>query len=51
MITKFSFEGKEIDLEALIKENAALNAELTARREEQKQTYVPKPLDISEYKT
>ncbi len=48
---KFSFEGKEIDLEALIKENAALKAELTRRREEQKQTYVPKPLDISEYKT
>ena len=41
----------EIDLEALIKENEALKAELTARREEQKQTYVPKPLDISEYKT
>lgn len=48
---KFSFEGKEIDLEALIKENTALKAELTTRREEQKQTYVPKPLDISEYKT
>lgn len=41
----------DIDLEALIKENEALKAELTARREEQQQTYVPKPLDISEYKT
>ena len=41
----------EIDLQALIKENAALKQELTARREEQQQTYVPKPLDISEYKT
>ena len=41
----------EVDLEALIKENAALKEELTARREEQQQTYVPKPLDISEYKT
>ena len=41
----------EINFEQLIAENAALKAELTARREEQQQTYVPKPLDISEYKT
>ena len=41
----------DVDLEALIRENAALKEELTARREEQQQTYVPKPLDISEYKT
>ncbi len=41
----------EVDLEALIKENVALKEKLTARREEQKQTYVPKPLDLSEYKT
>ena len=41
----------DIDLEALMAENATLKAELTARREEQQQTYVPKPLDISEYKT
>ena len=41
----------DIDFEALIKENEALKAELTARREEQHKTYVPKPLDISEYKT
>lgn len=41
----------DINLEALMAENAALKAELTARREEQQQTYVPKPLDISEYKT
>ena len=32
-------------------ENAALKEELTARRAEQQQTYVPKPLDLSEYKT
>lgn len=32
-------------------ENAALKVELTARREAQQQTYVPKPLDLSEYKT
>lgn len=41
----------EIDLKALMEENAALKAELTARREQQQQTYVPKPMDISEYKT
>ncbi len=41
----------EINLEQLMAENAALKAELTARRAEQQQTYVPKPLDISEYKT
>ena len=41
----------ELKLEELLKENAALREELTARREEQQQTYVPKPLDISEYKT
>lgn len=40
-----------LKLEQLIKENAALKDELTARREEQQQTYVPKPLEISEYKT
>ena len=43
--------GEEIDLAALVAENAALKAELTARREEQQPSYVPKPLDISEYKT
>ena len=40
-----------INFEQLMKENAALKAELTARREEQQQTYVPKPLDLSEYQT
>lgn len=38
-------------LDALIKENAALKEKLTQRREEQHQTYVPKPLEISEYET
>ena len=41
----------ELKLEELIRENAALRDELTARRAEQQQTYVTKPLDISEYKT
>ena len=42
---------EDVDLKALIAENKALKEELTARREEQKQTYIPKPLDLSEYKT
>ena len=42
---------QEIDLQKLIEENAALKEELSARRQEQQQTYVPKPLDLSEYKT
>lgn len=41
----------EIDLKALIAENQSLKVQLTARREEQQQTYVPKPLDLSEYRT
>lgn len=41
----------EMKLDELMRENASLREELTARREEQQQTYVPKPLDISEYKT
>lgn len=45
------FEYQEIDLKALIAENQALKEQLTARREKQQQTYVPKPLDLSEYKT
>lgn len=41
----------DVDLEALMAENQALKAELTARREEQEKTYVPKPLDLTEYDT
>lgn len=41
----------DINLDELIAENKALREKLTARREEQQQTYVPKPLDLSEYKT
>lgn len=43
--------NKEISLEALKKENEALKEELTKRREEKSDSYVPKPLDLSEYKT
>ncbi len=42
---------KTVDLEELIAENQALKDELTARRATQQQTYVPKPLDLSEFKT
>ena len=41
----------EIDLSALMEENKALKEQLTARRAEHQQTYVPKPLEISEYET
>lgn len=41
----------DVDLKALIAENKALKEELTAKRTEKQQTYVPKPLDLSEYKT
>ena len=44
-------ETQEVDLAALMAENTALKEELTARRAGQQQTYVPKPLDLSEYKT
>ena len=40
-----------IELQRLIEENKALKDELTARRAAQQQTYVPKPLELSEYKT
>ena len=41
----------EIDVYKLIEENKQLQAELTARRAEQQQTYVPKPLELSEFNT
>ena len=44
-------EAPEADLDALMAENAALREELTARRAAQQPAYVPKPLDLSEYKT
>ncbi len=43
--------GESVDLSALLAENAALKAELTARRAEQQGSYVEKPLELSEYKT
>ena len=41
----------DINLAALIEENKAMKAELSARRVEQQQTYVAKPLELSEFKT
>ena len=41
----------DLDIHKLIEENKAMKAELTARREEQQQTYIPKPLELSEYDT
>lgn len=41
----------EIELEKLIRENQKLKKELTLRREAQKQNYVPKPLELSEFET
>ena len=42
---------RDPDFDRVMAENAALKEELTARRAEQQQNYVPKPLDLSEYKT
>lgn len=44
-------EISQVELQALMAENQALRAQLTARREEKREHYVPKPLDLSEYKT
>jgi type I restriction enzyme R subunit len=44
-------EKRELDLKKLMAENESLKEELSARRQEQQPTYVPKPLDLSEYKT
>lgn len=39
------------DLAKLMEENRKLKAHLTARREEHQKSYVPKPLELSEYET
>lgn len=41
----------QLNFKKLLIANKTLKKELTARREEQQQTYVPKPLELSEYKT
>ena len=47
----FVAPADQVDLPALLEENKTLKAELTARRSAQQQSYVPKPLELSEYKT
>lgn len=42
---------EDVNLQTLIAENKALKEELTDKRAEQQQTYIPKPLDLSEYET
>ena len=44
-------EFADVDLKALIAENKALKEELTNRRENQAPEYIPRPLELSEYKT
>ena len=44
-------EISNIDLDKLIAENALLRASLTEQREEKIQSYVTKPLELSEYST
>ncbi|MBE5910122.1 DEAD/DEAH box helicase family protein [Pseudobutyrivibrio sp.] len=42
---------KDLDLQKLREENESLKEALSSRRAEKQHTYVPKPLDLSEYKT
>ena len=42
---------QDVDLQALLQENQQLKDELTARRKEQAQNFVPNPLDLTEYET
>lgn len=48
---QFNKEFPDVDTEKLIAENFVLKKELTSRRKGQIDTYVPKPLELSEYKT
>lgn len=44
-------EIENVDLKALIEENKALKEQLTQQRKAKEESYVPKPLELSEYKT
>ena len=44
-------EQQQVDLKKLMEENAALRDALSAKRKEQQPTYVPKPVDLTEYHT
>lgn len=41
----------KIEINKLVAENERLKKELTSRRKKQRNTYVPKPLELSEYET
>ena len=43
--------AQDVDIKALIEENKALKVQLSQHRLEQKQSYTPKPLELSEYET
>ena len=43
-------EIENVDLKALIEENKALKEQLTQQRKAKEESYVPKPLELSEYK-
>ncbi len=44
-------EISELDFKKLLQENEALKNELTVKRNEKQPSYVPKPLDLTEYNT
>ena len=50
-VPSVEMENLELDLKKLIVENKALKEELTARRKENRQSYITKPLELSEYDT
>lgn len=50
-ISKEDNRVHEVELKTLIEENIALKSELSERRLQQQDTYVSKPLDLSEFKT
>lgn len=41
----------DVNVQQLLEENKLLRQELTTRRTEQQQTYIPKPLEITEFET
>lgn len=41
----------DINMDKLLSDNKPLKQKYTARRKEQQQTYVPKPIDLTEYET
>ncbi len=50
-VDEAALQEAEQKLNDLLAENESLKAELTSRREAQQESYVPKPLELSEYKT